>query len=372
MVRRWSRVFQKHGVVWGLVAMLGTAWLAGCGGGAKPAPVGTGEVEKTPAANTSSEETKQAAPKTASTKNTATKQPMIGDIPLDVWFEDPIGESQKKGAAPVAVAQANTPAATKTDTPMPAEKPEEKPAETPADSTGGSGAGDWDSMLTAEDVQEEVKKIRLELKDSLSSITKYNAHYKEIAQDAAVLSALAIVAPKLKDKVSWKDVAPNVRDIGAEMGSKAKGLGQKPYDETKKEFEKIDELLSGNKPAGLEEAAPEVPFSEVVSRRALMQRFEAASGTLRGNFATEDQLKKGGADAARLASVMAMLFKVISDESYPNADEEDYQKMTKSLLDMNLAIAKAARDGDHAAYASSNGTVGKVCGDCHQAYQNAQ
>lgn len=294
----------------------------------------------------------------------AAKHPMIGDIPLDVWLENPIGESKKTGtAAPANTAEkpAETVAA---KTPMPAAAPAEapKPAST----------GDWASVISLDDLQEETKKIRLELQDYLSAIGKYNAHYKDdIVAEGSVLSALAGIALVHPEKVSWKDHAAHVRDIAADMAKKSKGLGQKPFDETKKEFEKIDGLLSGNPPPDIGEATAETPLSEVVSRRGIMKRLQVSSDYLRANFQTEAALGKSGDDAAHTAAVVAALTKVIGAEGFGSADEDDYQGFVKALLDANMTMAKAARDKDFAAFSEANGKVVKICSECHNAYQGS-
>lgn len=290
---------------------------------------------------------------------------MIGDIPLDVWLENPIGESKKTGtAAPASTATEKPVETVATKTPMPVEAPVEAPK--PA------GGGDWAGIISLDDLQEETKRIRLELQDHLSAIGKYNAHYKDdIVANGSVLSALAGIALEHPEKVSWKDHAAHVRDIAADMAKKSKGLGQKPFDETKKEFEKIDGLLSGNPPPDIGEATAGIPFSEVVSRRGLMKRLQISTDSLRANFQTEAALMKDSEEAAHTASVVAAVAKVIGTEGYPNADEEDYQKFVKGLMEVNVALAKAARDKDFAAFSEANGKIGKFCGDCHAAYMGS-
>ena len=293
---------------------------------------------------------------------------MIGDIPLDVWLDNPIAESKKTGpSVPAPTAKTTETVAVAKTAPMPTEGAKE-----PAPAAAPAGGDDWASIISAEDLQTEIKKIKIELTDSLSAIGKYNAHYKEIAMEGAVLSALAGIAIVHPEKVSWKDQAPHVRDVAAEMAKKAKGLGQKPFDDTKKEFEKLEGLLSGNPPPGLAEAAPDVPFNEVASRRGIMQRLQINSDYLRANFQTEAKLEKGQEDAAHAASITAAITKVIGTEGYGSADEDEYKAFVKSMVESNLVMMKAAKDKDFAAFSDANGKVTKYCSDCHQAYQGSQ
>lgn len=367
-IGEWSHSLRQQGLAWSIGACLAVSLAVGCSrtpsppAGGQAGSAGTGEEAAEPTERAS---TRPDAGSRGQQVAAASKRPMIGDIPLDVWLENPIGESKNTGTAAPANATPEKPAETAaTKTPM--------PAEAPAEAAKPSGGGDWASIISLDDLQEETKRIRLELQDHLSAIGKYNAHYKDdIVANGSVLSALAGIALEHPEKVSWKDHAAHVRDIAADMVKKSKGLGQKPFDETKKEFEKIDGLLSGNPPPDLEEATAGIPFSEVVSRRGLMKRLQTSTDSLRANFQTEAALTKSPDDAAHMATIVAAIAKVIGTEGFPNADEEDYQKFVTGLMDANVAMAKAAREKDFAAFSEGNGKIGKFCGDCHAAYMGS-
>ena len=356
----WSSSLRRQGLAWSLAGGLGLSVFLGCSR-TPPAPVAPAEhgeaSAKAHSGKGGDDSTDSEGQRTAKSK-----RPMIGDIPVDVWLDNPIAESKKTGnAAPAA--------ATKTPDAVAVAKPAPMPETAKAPDAAPAGGGDWASIISAEDIQSEIKKIKNELTDSLSAIGKYNAHYKEIAMEGAVLSALAGIAIVHPEKVSWKEHAAHVRDIANEMAKKSKGLGQKPFDDTKKEFVKLEGLLSGNPPPGLGEAVADIPFSEVASRRGIMQRIQINFDYLKANFQTEAKLEKGQDDAAHAAAVTAALTKVISTEGYDSADEDEYKAFVKSMVDGNLTLAKAARDKDFATFSDINGKMGKYCTECHTAYQ---
>lgn len=365
---KWINRCRQQGLTWGIAGILGLSWIVGCSKTTPPAASSQAEESETSSKGSSSKGTAASNRSDSEGQRAAApKRPMVGDIPLDVWLDNPIAESKQTGSAapaPEKTAAAPAPTVAKAD-PMPAEKPAAAPAATAA------GGGDWGTIISAEDIQSEIKKIRNELTQSLSAIGKYNAHYKEIAMEGAVLAALAGIAIVHPEKVSWKEHAPQIRDVASEMAKKSKGLGPKLFEETKKEFEKLEGLLSGNPPPGLPEAAPDIPFSEVASRRGIMQRLQVSSDYLRANFQTEAKLGQAQEDAAQAASVVAAISKVIGTEGYGSADEEEYQAFVKSMVEANLAMAKAARDKDFTVFSEANGKVIKYCNDCHQAYQSS-
>ena len=363
--QNWSSAVRQHSLAWGLAGGLGLCLFLGCS--RTPPASATAEAEPEAPAKASGSKSASESAASAGQRAATSKRPMIGDIPLDVWLDNPIAESKQTGtAAPAASTKpAETVVATKT-APQTTDG-----ATSPAPAAPAAGGDDWASIISAEGLQTEIKKIKIELTASLSAIGKYNAHYKEIAMEGAVLSALAGIAIVHPEKVSWKDHAAHIRDVAAEMAKKSKGLGQKPFDDTKKEFEKLEGLLSGNPPPDLGEAAPDVPFNEVASRRGIMQRLQINSDYLRANFQTEAKLDKGQDDAAHAASVTAAITKVIGTEGYGSADEDEYKAFVKSMVDSNLTMMKAARDKDFAAFSEANGKVIKYCNDCHQAYQSS-
>lgn len=363
----WLNSLRRHGLMWGIASTLGIGLVAGCSNSARK----DGEQSAQNAEESGEDQPheskshKPAGGKHGKTMAATTKQPMIGDIPLDVWFNDPLTES-KQGGTIAPVKTEDKPKETAATKAAP-------PPETAAEAPKTAEAGDWASVIPLEDLQEETKALRLNLQKYLASVNVYNGNQQSgtILSDGTVLAAMAAIALVHPEKVSWKDHAAQIRDISVEMTKKAKGLGQKPFEETKKAFEKIDALLSGNPPPGLEEAAADIPFSEVISRRGVMKRLQASSDALRANFQTEATLTKGQDDAAHTATIVAALTKVIGTEGYPDADAPEYQNFAKGLIEANLTMAKAAKDKDFAAFSEANGKVGKFCSECHGAYQSS-
>ncbi|MDB5388323.1 MAG: hypothetical protein JWM11_3969 [Planctomycetaceae bacterium] len=362
---RLTRSLRHHSLAVGMTSILSVCTLVGCGRSAAPSTAdsetsadgdhaGSGEASKSRKKKSESDSSPHTVPVNSNRR-------MVADIPLDVFFDNPIAESKQVGevASPAAGAAVAT-AKPAEPMPMPG-KTEEKPA---------SGPGEWAAIISGEDLQDEVKKIRLRLQENLGAIGKYNAHYnKEIIWDGAGLAALANIALTHPDKVSWKQYAGQIRDVAAEMVAKAKGgLGQKPFDATKKEFEKIDGLLGGNPPPGIPAAAAEVTFSDVASRKLLMHCIETGSDYMRANFQADGPFQKSAEDVAHTASVVAAYCKVVGTDGYGSADEPDYKAFLKPLFEANLTMLKAARDKDFATFSEANGRIPKYCSDCHGTY----
>jgi hypothetical protein len=229
---------------------------------------------------------------------------------------------------------------------------------------------DWSTFLTGEVLANESLAIRTSLNGKLQSVGKYNGSYKQLRVDAATLAVLAGIAGTHPEAPGWKAHARYVRDLSGEIVRSASANGEKFYKPAKAAFDKLDELLSGNKPPHLDEAAEKVSFSEVVSRVPLMYRMERAYNDLKLNVNTETLLKKESARVVHEGGVLAALAKVIAEPGYDDADLDDYRKFAAELQYCGTEAAAAATNGDFQAYTTALDRGHKACTQCHEQFKN--
>lgn len=349
-----------------------SAW--GCGGGKpaaekpaeevsekKPAPA----AEKQPQAEPVAENTSDREPgATSPEEQKSSKGPSIDGIPLDVvWYDDPLAVAAD--ATPVGGATGPAVAA------APAKPAATEPAPTaPSEAAPAGGGSDWKDLISGELIGTETKKIKNRLTDSLSSVGKYNGNYKDgIQVDGAVLAALAQVLHQHPDSLSWKPDAPTVRDLSSELAKKAKGLGQASYDPSKEVFVKLEGVLSGNKPPGLEEAPPQLPFGEFASRMALMKRMQKSFDFMKSNIQNDAAFKKEAETIQHEAAMLATLTKVTGAKEYPGGDEDEYQQFIKDLVKASVEAVEASKADEFPKFQDAITRVQKLCDACHQAYR---
>lgn len=142
---KWSSALRQQSLVWGLAGGLGLSLFLGCSR-TPPAPVAS-QSEEPAAAPAKEHGTKGHAESTESAgqRTAANKRPMIGDIPVDVWLDNPIAESKKTGAAGRAPSKSAEPAVAAKPTPMPEPAKEAASAATAGD--------DWASVISAEELR---------------------------------------------------------------------------------------------------------------------------------------------------------------------------------------------------------------------------
>lgn len=354
--------------------VFGAALVAGCGG-SKKATTANGESVGSDSGGESEEPAEDGTSQSAKVATTPkkkgspqAKRPMVGDIPLDVWLDDPLAVASAKGNVPKANPAATTQVATTPPPTTTTEKPTTTEGSAPPAAAGG---GEWASLMSSEVLADEVKQIRLRMNQALAQVTLYNGRYKEvIAPDGAELAALAgIVTLTKPDGISWKDNAHLVREFAGQVSSSAKGLGQGPYDATKLAFENVDGLLNGTKPAKIPDGvAATMPFNEIVTTKQVMKRLQRTEDALKA-ASSEALFKKEVESVVREASVLAVMIKVISTEGCASADEEEFQKFAKDTILAAQDMVAAAKSDNYSAFEDGKNRMLKKCSECHLSYR---
>lgn len=360
----------------GFVLLMGAlviGWpLAGCGRSAKVVEEETATESETEAGEPDSAG-KPTVAKTRKKKKKAAQVPNIGGIPLDAFGDEATLATASNTAAPAPAGDMKPELPAKTTAAV--EPKKATPAPEPAKPTAPAAAGahDWPTVLSGEVIAEETKKIRLRLKESLSNVAKYNESCKEIEADGAVMAALAGIMPLHPDTITWKPKAKFVRDVAANMGAAAKkGTSKANFDPTQAEYEKLNGLLAGDSPAGVGEAAEKVPFPEFASRAPLMRRMEKSRDYLLLTIKTADVLKKEKENVVHEARILAALTKVVGEEGYSNADEDDYKGYIQTILQASLDAANAGQNEDFDGFHGAMEKVKGACEKCHVDYRFAK
>ena len=338
---------------------LAASWsLAGCGGG-EPVVDGSG---KTTAAQPTANG--RAAPRPPAGAQQVARviggKRWIGDVPRDVFFEDPLSVAADRrpvGTKAVAGGPMTEPGAG-TDT---ASKAAAK-SEAPADATA---AADWKSVIGIEPLKSEVKSIRNSLNAHLQNVGKFNSGLAAIPSDGATLAVLASVAAEHSEDVSWKKNARFVRDLAGQMLTEKLARGRKSFDQVKTPFETIIEILDGGSPAELPESKDQAAFSDVADFGHLMQRIDRGFKWIQGNARDEESYKENAAKVRHEAAVLGVLARVIKEEGYGYADDEDFVKHADDMLGACLIVEKAVASETFADYDKAISKIDQLCTQCH-------
>jgi hypothetical protein len=292
----------------------------------------------------------------------------LGDVPYDVFFDDPVSvaaegrsanrgkpeERQPQGTAPVAARENPRASQSKSGTSLAEAAPTAsgKPRPGPSKKSGGS-ATDWSALIDPETLDAEVKQIRTELTAGLQSVGKYNSRYQEIAVSGSTLAALAEIVSQSPRSVSWKEHAANARDLAAAIHDSAKALGSQAYQTTKNSSDQLMDVLDGNLPAGLPTSEPTRDFAQVANRGALMKRMDRSFQRLKKGGTAQQLLKKDAAQAIEDAAILGVLSRVIAVGHYDSADDPKYREQAADLTRAASDLTTSAKSGEAPAFADA-------------------
>lgn len=350
-------------------------WMSGCGGsGSTPAPSpGDGG---TAASNSEAQQPATTpANNNTSVSTTADGQKMLGDIPYDVWFDDPVAISNSNapvgtGAAPPAMANNSQPTETSAQ-PVVGETPDTTTTPDTAANTVASGGGDdsWDSLISAEVLSAEVKSIRNFLNQKLQTVGQYNSSMFEIPAQTATLATLAAIAKSHPGDISWKERADHIRTVAASMHEETLQTGPKFQRPMLAKFELVDEMLSGSLPGGIDDPSAEFDFAEIAEMPQLMKRMDLAFNRMTTDASSEDGFKSEAEMVQHESAILGTMMKALLTEGYGYADDEDFLKLARPIQDAATSIRDAVDTDDFGKYDASLSSIRAACTKCHNAYK---
>jgi len=285
----------------------------------------------------------------------------IGDVPLDVFFNDPLqvaADRSSTGNGSVAQNPGDTRGAPNSDPAPP--KPE----------TGGTGGKiDWKSLIAAEVLKSEVKSIRNRLTATLQNVGKFNTGFRELPADAATLAVLAAVVIDYPDETSWKPRAKYVRDLAALMVVEELMRGKKSFDTVRVPWEKIIELLDGAEPAELPESADAAAFAESADFGNLMKRVGRGFRWIKTNANNEQTYQENLDKVLHEMSILAVLMQVLTTEGFGYEDDDDFLAHARQMLEACRKAHAAAKSNRFAEYEIAISKIDQKCTQCHMEFR---
>ncbi|MEJ7591010.1 MAG: cytochrome c [Planctomycetaceae bacterium] len=299
-------------------------------------------------------------------------QKWFGEIPMDAFFDQPYTVASNAtpiggDAAPTAVVSGtgsiDVPDPGITETPAAPSGTETTP---PPSATGDS----WGDLISAVEIDDEVKAIRNFLNENLQSVSNYNSAMLMIPPKAATLGALAGVAMEHPNAVSWKDDGKYIRDLAKQMNSDTLRSGPKDQKRILQLYEAMSDTLNRSRPADLPEPPESDGFAEVSEMRLLMHRMEEAEKRMKTEAGTDSALTSRKDMVAHEAALMATFAKIVTLPGYGYEDDPKFKGYASDVVQAALAIKEAAVSNDFAAYELSLTKVSTSCSNCHSDYKN--
>ena len=292
-------------------------------------------------------------------------QKWFGNVPLDAFFDEPYTiASDQTSLAPV------TEVVTRPDAePVTAQNAASDPIP-PTALADAVGDDSWGSLISATALDEEVKSIRNFMNENLPTVGTFNSSMLMLPPKAAALAALAEVAAKHPDAVSWKEDAAYIRDLAKKMNSSTLERGAKDQKRLLGLFESVSDILNRSRPAGLEDPPATDSFAEAAEMRLLMMRMEEAEKRMRTEAGTESLMSSKKAMIDQEASMMAVMAKIVTLPGYGYEDDADFKAFANEIVRSAQSIRDSAESNDFATYEGALSKISTTCQNCHSKYKN--
>ena len=359
------------------VILLATCF--GCGGNSASAPA---DAESTGAVPASESTKNRPAAMDASTNADATShdktrhardevwvddkgQKWFGNVPMDAFFDEPYTVASDQTS--LAAGPDLMPVPLPNSVPVPDSIPNPNPP-TPVADSGGDDS--WGSLISAAALDEEVKSIRNFMNENLSTVGAFNSSMLMLPPKAAALAAMAELATKHPESVSWKDDAAYIRDLAKKMNAGTLERGAKDQKRMLNLFESVSDILNRSRPAGLEEPPATDSFAEAAEMRLLMMRMDEAEKRMRTEAGTEGAMSSRKDMIGHEASMMAVMAKIVTLPGYGYEDDAEFKGYANGIVQAAQSIKIAAESNDFATYEGALSKISTTCQNCHTKYKN--
>ena len=203
-------------------------------------------------------------------------------------------------------------------------------------------------------------KVKL-LEEALKDQTTYDAGKKKsIPEDAGILAIFAQAIAEHSADAAWKAAAPDVRDAAKSI-AKAGSLA-----DAQKGLAAVKEAMGGKKGA----AAVDAKWEELSNLDAVMSEVNKRTGKLRRAVR---KLPDDPAQAARDASVLALLGVVTHEDTHEVKDKAKIPGWQKFCIDMQVdmtELSKQLKAKDAAKSKAAFDKANKSCSGCHEQYRD--
>lgn len=300
------------------------------------------------------------------------------DVYKDVYFDNPLQVASTQGST----------AAPTTESPMPPDNGQTTPSAgdtasktgTDANTTGtdkpaasATGAVAWDQVISVEMLNAELKSIRNQFSQKLTTLGSYNTSTLELPVLGMSMAVMSEIARQHPGDIRWKENAKFIRVLSvkiADITGSAQAKGSKSHGEVNAAFLKICDVLDGNALAEPPEAEDEAAFGDFADMGYLMKRLKLAMDWMQNNTGSEDSFKTNADNALREVSVISVLGHVFSVDSFGFAEDDPvFANHAKSMRDNAKKMSEALTGKNFSEYDSLRSKVDQTCSACHMGYR---
>jgi hypothetical protein len=244
---------------------------------------------------------------------------------------------------------------------------------TPSNRRAGApptGSPNWPQVISAETIEDEVKAIRIQLDQALTTPQQFaGGGYLVARRQFSMLALLFAIVRDYEGDVRWRNDAPAAVGMFAHAASVCQIGSAQVYRTAKARRADLEDLVGGEKlrpPA----ARPASGWPDLPNRAPLMQRLEQAMekgfadwGSNRSSFSAHKSKVKHDAE------IVAAIAEFLTQDGMEDGDDDEYAAYCRQMKQSAQAIIESARRGHYDRAGEAVGQMRKSCTDCHDLYR---
>jgi hypothetical protein len=232
------------------------------------------------------------------------------------------------------------------------------------------GGGDWAKRIAAVSLEDEIKRLKLQYDRVVTTPGAFRSGgYQDARRQLSTLAMLFAVVSQYDGEIRWKEEAAVARDLLARTAFNSKAGSMQVYNEAKLRKADLQALLSGASLNG-RDAEAENDWGKIVDRAPLMEYLDAVLyDQLDPLSRNASEIEENKVSLQRFAEIVAVVGDVLLKEGMPQADDEDYQKLSQVMIDAALEVRGALQRGDTEQVGVAISEISQSCDACHEQYR---
>jgi hypothetical protein len=239
------------------------------------------------------------------------------------------------------------------------------PAATPS---GGEG---WSQVVPASVVEDEIKRLHMQLDALLRSERSFlSGDYLQVQRGLAQAAVWFAIVSQFDQPIRWQEGAGSVAALLSQGAQRCGSATGDAYRAAVQCQTILGDLIRGSPPPSQPAPTPLTDWSQITARDPLMLRLQVAA---------EERLRPWSGDTQALgryrpsieheAHVVSAFAQVLQQPGLEDAADQDYIHLSRQLRRAALQVTEGTRAQDPARVQSAVSNLRQACSACHDVYR---
>ena len=243
------------------------------------------------------------------------------------------------------------------------------PALSALENEPAAGSSTWARLINAEVIEDEIKRSVTRLSSDVATPSKYQSDYLSARQSFSMLSFWFAVIYEYQDTVRWSQHASSMQPAMARAAANSRVSSEQSFQYARARLEALQQLLRGETPAQVEPPAEAIDWPYAVGRSPIMIRMQECFDELKPLVADASGFRRARDEVEHQSQVLAALSQALMQPDMDDADESDYTKHARGMINDALALLQAARLDQYEDAEKSVKRIERRCSNCHEEWR---